>query len=78
VADETGADRTGFRISPGNPFNDIAESDIHEPHPALVRALAPLDLVERVGTGAPLNTPCPTTFYGGGEPGRADCPTHTA
>ncbi|MCX4706281.1 hypothetical protein [Streptomyces sp. NBC_01373] len=28
---------------PGNPLNDIAECDTHELHPALVRALAPLD-----------------------------------
>ncbi|MEU5323680.1 alkene reductase [Streptomyces sp. NPDC021056] len=44
VADEIGAGRTGIRISPGNPFNDIAESDTHELYPALVSALAPLDL----------------------------------
>jgi N-ethylmaleimide reductase len=44
VAEEIGAGRTGLRISPGNPFNDIAESDTHELYPALVRALAPLDL----------------------------------
>ncbi|WP_456113469.1 oxidoreductase, partial [Streptomyces dysideae] len=44
VADEIGAGRTGLRISPGNPFNDIAESDTHDLYPALVRALAPLDL----------------------------------
>ncbi|MFI6850698.1 alkene reductase [Streptomyces sp. NPDC050416] len=44
VTEEIGAGRTGFRISPGNPFNDIAESDTHELYPALVRALAPLDL----------------------------------
>lgn len=43
-ADEIGADRTAFPVPPGNPFNDIAESDTHELHPALVRALAPLDL----------------------------------
>ncbi|MEU1799412.1 alkene reductase [Streptomyces sp. NPDC019937] len=139
VAEEIGAGRTGFRISPGNPFNDIAESDTHELYPALVRALAPLnlaylhighggddehlhtlrrlwpstlvlnragtdiatrakdledgladivtvgvmalanpDLVERVRTGAPLNTPDPATFYGGGEVGYTDYPTHTA
>jgi N-ethylmaleimide reductase len=139
VAEEIGAGRTGFRISPGNPFNDIAESDTHELYPALVRALAPLDLaylhighggddellhtlrklwpntlvlnragtdiatrakdiedgladivtvgvmalanpdlVERVRTGAPLNTPDPATFYGGGEAGYTDYPTHTA
>ncbi|MET9790573.1 alkene reductase [Streptomyces canus] len=139
VAEEIGAGRTGLRISPGNPFNDIAESDTHELYPALVRALAPLDLaylhighggddellhtlrklwpntlvlnragtdiatrakdiedgladivtvgvmalanpdlVERVRTGAPLNTPDPATFYGGGEAGYTDYPTHTA
>ncbi|MFJ9151649.1 alkene reductase [Streptomyces sp. NPDC102270] len=44
VADEIGAGRTGIRISPGNPYNDIAESDTHELYPALVSALAPLDL----------------------------------
>ncbi|MFJ4813880.1 alkene reductase [Streptomyces sp. NPDC088801] len=44
VAEEIGAGRTGLRISPGNPFNDIAESDTHDLYPALVRALAPLRL----------------------------------
>ncbi len=44
VAEEIGASRTGLRISPGNPFNDIAESDTHDLYPALVSALAPLDL----------------------------------
>ncbi|NEA61626.1 alkene reductase [Streptomyces sp. SID12488] len=138
VAEEIGASRTGLRISPGNPFNDIAESDTHELYPALVRALAPLnlaylhighggddellhtlrklwpttlvlnragtdiatrakdiedgiadvitvgtmalanpDLVERVRTNAPLNTPDPATFYGGGEAGYTDYPAHT-
>ena len=140
VADEIGSSRTGLRISPGNPFNDIAESDTHDLYPTLVRALAPLDLaylhignhggddellhtlrklwpttlvlnragtdiatrakdiedgiadivtvgtmalanpdlVERVRTGAPLNTPDPATFYGGGEAGYTDYPTHAA
>jgi N-ethylmaleimide reductase len=139
VADEIGAGRTGIRISPGNPFNDIAETDTHELYPALVSALAPLnlaylhighggddellrtlrglwptalivnrgfadiaarvkdidegladivsvgvmalanpDLVERVRTGAPLNDPDPSTFYGGGEAGYTDYPTHAA
>ncbi|CAM5560668.1 alkene reductase [Streptomyces purpurascens] len=139
VAEEIGAGRTGFRISPGNPFNDIAESDTHELYPALVRALAALDLAylhighggddellhtlrklwpntlvlnragtdiatrakdiedgladivtvgvmalanpdlaERVRAGAPLNTPDPATFYGGGEAGYTDYPTYTA
>ena len=44
VADEVGADRVGFRIAPGNPFNDVAEDDVHEVYPALVAALAPLGL----------------------------------
>ncbi|SES38215.1 N-ethylmaleimide reductase [Lentzea xinjiangensis] len=135
VADEIGAGRTGIRLSPGNPFNDIAEDDTRELYPALVRALAPLnlaylhvahggdeelvrelrslwptafllnrpgadldtrvrditsgladvitvgvmalanpDLVERLRTGAPLNTPDPQTFYGGDERGYTDYP----
>jgi N-ethylmaleimide reductase len=41
-------------------------------------ALANPDLVERVRTGAPLNTPDPATFYGGGEAGYTDYPTLTA
>ncbi|MDQ1041192.1 N-ethylmaleimide reductase [Streptomyces sp. V3I8] len=136
VADEIGAGRTGIRLSPGNPYNDIREDDTHELYPALVRALAPLDLaylhlvhtgdeqlldtlrslwpgtlvlnragadlptrakdiadgradlvtvgaqalanpdlVERVRSGAPLNTPDPATFYSGGETGYTDYPT---
>ncbi|MEV5710463.1 alkene reductase [Actinoallomurus sp. NPDC052274] len=37
VADEIGADRTGLRISPGNPYNDIVEHDTHD-QPAAVTA----------------------------------------
>ncbi|MDT0471479.1 alkene reductase [Streptomyces sp. DSM 41014] len=44
VADEIGAGRTGVRLSPGNPYNDVRENDPHTLYPALVRALAPLDL----------------------------------
>jgi N-ethylmaleimide reductase len=44
VAEEIGADRTGIRLSPGNPYNDITEADTAELYPALVRALAPLNL----------------------------------
>jgi len=44
VAQEIGSGRTGIRISPGNPFNDIAEHDVHELYPAVVQALAPLGL----------------------------------
>ena len=44
VAAEIGPDRTGFQISPGNPFNDIVEHDTADIYPALVAALAPLGL----------------------------------
>ncbi|MBY8880244.1 alkene reductase [Actinacidiphila acidipaludis] len=44
VADEIGPGRTGLRLSPGNPYNDIREDDTHQLYPALLRALAPLDL----------------------------------
>jgi N-ethylmaleimide reductase len=44
VAGEIGAQRTGLRISPGNPYNDIVEHDTHDLYPALVDALAPLNL----------------------------------
>ena len=44
VAEEIGADRVGFRISPGSPLGDIEESDVAELYPALVEALAPLGL----------------------------------
>lgn len=138
IADEIGAGRTGIRISPSNPFNDITEHDTPELYRALVTALAPLnlaylhvmskdddllaelraawptalllnrggadletrirdldsgladvitlgsltlanpDLVDRIKTGAPLNTPDPTTFYGGDERGYTDYPTLSA
>jgi N-ethylmaleimide reductase len=44
VAGEIGPDRTGFRISPGNPFNDVVEHDVPELYGALVAGLAPLGL----------------------------------
>ncbi|MEO7126594.1 MAG: alkene reductase [Nakamurella sp.] len=44
VAGEIGASRTGIRISPGNPLNDIVEDDVADLYPALVSALAPLNL----------------------------------
>jgi N-ethylmaleimide reductase len=60
VADEIGAERTGLRISPGNPYNDIAESDTAELYPALLEALSPLGLaylhVMHAGDEALLNT----------------------
>lgn len=138
VANEIGPERTGLRISPGNPYNDITESDTAELYPALLHALSPLgfaylhvlhagddtllgtlrnqwpgtlilnrsgtdlstrtkdiengtaelisvgalalanpDLVARLRSDAPLNTPDPATFYGGGAVGYTDYPTHT-
>jgi N-ethylmaleimide reductase len=136
VAAEIGAGRTGIRIAPGNPFNDIVENDIPNVYQPLVRELGALnlaylhvnhmgdddllrtirklwpgvllvnrgrtpmaariadiesgladvitlgsmnlanpDLVERLKLGAALNTPDPTTFYGGGAKGYTDYPT---
>lgn len=40
-----------------------------------VACIANPDLVERFRRDAPLNTPDPTTFYGGGEKGYTDYPT---
>lgn len=139
VAAEVGAGRTGVRISPGNPFNDMREDDVIDVYPALIAALAPLelaylhvaqggdeallaslrsawpgvlvlnrggadlptriadvtegradvitvgsmalanpDLVARVRTGAPLNTPDKATFYGGDARGYTDYPALAA
>ncbi|MFJ9908968.1 alkene reductase [Streptomyces sp. NPDC101152] len=44
IADEIGPDRTGLRLSPGNPYNDLTEHDTHDLYPALITALAPLNL----------------------------------
>ncbi|WP_171168094.1 alkene reductase [Streptomyces sp. I05A-00742] len=44
VAEAIGADRTAFRISPGNPYNDIAEDGLEETYGALLERLAPLGL----------------------------------
>ncbi|KQQ95570.1 1,2-oxophytodienoate reductase [Leifsonia sp. Leaf325] len=44
VADEIGADRTGYRISPGSPLGDIEEADVAEVYAALLDRLAPLGL----------------------------------
>lgn len=40
-------------------------------------ALANPDLVARLRSDAPLNTPDPATFYGGGAVGYTDYPMHT-
>lgn len=45
VAGRIGADRVGFRVSPGNTTQDIAESDIENTYAALLAGLAELGLV---------------------------------
>ncbi|MCG0284587.1 hypothetical protein [Streptomyces sp. PSAA01] len=37
--------KKGTKISPGNSYNDITEHDTHQVYPALLAALAPLNLV---------------------------------
>ncbi|MFF8293288.1 alkene reductase [Streptomyces sp. NPDC016309] len=44
VADAIGGHRTGMRLSPGNPYNDIAEDDLEETYGSLTDRLAQLDL----------------------------------
>ncbi|MFH8387406.1 alkene reductase [Kitasatospora sp. NPDC018058] len=44
VAEVIGSHRVGLRISPGNPFNDIAEDNPAEVYEALLERLAGLDL----------------------------------
>ena len=136
VAQEIGADRTGFRVSPGNPLHDMVEADSRATYEDLTRRLAELDLaylhvlhlgdddllrslrqlwpntlivnragrpreeldsdvasgladiasvgsfalanpdlVERLRTGAPLNAPDPSRFYGGTGEGYTDYPS---
>ncbi|MFJ5974867.1 alkene reductase [Streptomyces sp. NPDC093060] len=73
VAEAIGADKTGFRISPANPYNDIAETDrtdVDATYTALVDALAPLGLAYLHQMEAPevrdltlrLRKAWPTTF----------------
>lgn len=44
VVDEVGGARTGFRIAPGSPYNDIVEEDTSALYAALLAELAPLEL----------------------------------
>ena len=138
VVGAIGADKVGIRISPGNTFGDIVETEVEQTYAALLAGLAPLgllylhvlegpdttygeqlrkswdgpvivntgftvdstlqtaqelvdsgagdlvafgrafianpDLVERLRTGAELNEPDPSTFYGGDEKGYTDYP----
>ncbi|MDT0330967.1 alkene reductase [Nocardiopsis lambiniae] len=51
VAEAVGADRVGLRISPANPYNDIAESDAADLYPVLLSALPPLAFLHVGETG---------------------------
>ncbi|MFI9582966.1 alkene reductase [Streptomyces sp. NPDC052236] len=44
VAEAIGPERTAMRLSPGNPYNDMAEADTEVIYPALVKELEPLGL----------------------------------
>ncbi|MFI9203192.1 alkene reductase [Streptomyces sp. NPDC053048] len=44
VAEAIGGERVGIRLSPGNPFNDVAEEDVADVYGSLVAKLAPLGL----------------------------------
>ncbi|MGW3044447.1 alkene reductase [Kitasatospora sp. NPDC001159] len=44
VAEAIGSERVGLRVSPGNPYNDIAEDQPAEVYEALLERLADLDL----------------------------------
>ncbi|GAA0443480.1 alkene reductase [Streptomyces stramineus] len=44
VTDAIGAERVGFRIAPGNPFNDVTENSVAEVYTALLGRLASLGL----------------------------------
>lgn len=44
VAKAIGGQRVGFRVSPGNPNNDISEDDLPQTYSALVERLAPLGM----------------------------------
>jgi N-ethylmaleimide reductase len=41
---EAGAGRVGFRICPGNPFNDLSDDNPHETFSALLQAATPLQV----------------------------------
>ncbi|MCG6497671.1 alkene reductase, partial [Kitasatospora sp. A2-31] len=44
ITEAIGSDRVGLRISPGNPYNDIAEDQPGEVYEALLERIASLDL----------------------------------
>ncbi|MEO3973628.1 alkene reductase [Streptomyces sp. CAU 1734] len=58
VADAIGPHRVGVRVSPSNPFGDLAEADPYGTYTALVGALAPLGIayLHHGETGTALDT----------------------
>jgi N-ethylmaleimide reductase len=44
VTEAIGAHRVGLRLSPGNPYNDIAEDGVWDTYPALVDAINPVGI----------------------------------
>jgi N-ethylmaleimide reductase len=69
----------GTLMLAGGFTRDSAESWLEEGRADLIafgrKFLANPDLPERLKSQAPLNTPDPTTFYGGGEKGYTDYPS---
>ena len=51
-----GADRVGFRICPGNPFNDLHDDNPNETFTALLRAASPMGLAYLHAIRSPLKT----------------------
>lgn len=51
AAERIGADRVGIRISPANPYNDIAESDTAHLYAELAQALPPLAFLDVMEAG---------------------------
>lgn len=62
VVEAVGADKTGIRISPTNPFNDMSDSDPLALFKAFAQKLAPLNLaylhsMEPISTSHPMSNP---------------------
>lgn len=51
-----GADRVGFRICPGNPFNDLHDDNPQETFTALLQAASPMNLAYLHAIRSPLKT----------------------
>ncbi len=66
VVEAVGGERVGLRLSPGNPFNDIAEESTEETYAAVVAGIRPLDLAYvHVVEGPPAVTAAIREGFGG-------------